>query len=214
MLCAVGFVLLIAVVNVANLMLARTLGESRELTIRTALGAGRGRILRHKLTESLLLAVPGGLLGIAVAAIATKALIAVAPEVLPRDEMVSIFEGGVLWFALAVTVASGILFGLLPSLHAVRLDVSKGLKESGGRSSGSKRHVRIRGSFVVAQLAFSTLLLVSAGLMLATFRSLMAVDAGWEPGGVVAMNVTLTGEEYGETDAQAHGAGHGIAGCV
>jgi len=202
LLAAVGFVLLIAVVNVANLMLARTLGESRELTIRTALGAGRGRILRHKLTESLLLAVPGGVLGIAAAAIATQALIAVAPDVLPRNETVSIFQGGVLWFALAVTVTSGLLFGLLPALHAVRLDVSKGLKESGGRSGGSKRHVRIRGSFVVAQLAFSTLLLVSAGLMLATFRSLMTVDAGWEAGGVVTMNVTLTGESYGETDGQ------------
>jgi putative ABC transport system permease protein len=203
LLAAVGFVLLIAVVNVANLMLARALGESRELTIRTALGAGRGRILRHKLTESLLLAVTGGVLGGVAAAIATKALIAVAPDVLPRNDMVSIFEGGVLWFVLAVTLTSGLLFGLLPALHAVRLDVSKGLKESGGRSGGSKRHVRVRGSFVVAQLAFSTLLLVSAGLMLATFRSLMGVDAGWEPGGVVTMNVTLTGEGYGETDAQA-----------
>jgi putative ABC transport system permease protein len=202
LLAAVAFVLLIAVVNVANLMLARTLGESRDLTIRTALGAGRSRILRHKLTESLLLAVPGGVLGIAVAAIATKALIAVAPDVLPRSEMVSIFEGSVLWFVLAVTVTSGLLFGLLPWLHAVRLDVSKGLKESGGRSGGSKRHVRVRGAYVVAQLAFSTLLLVSAGLMLATFRSLMTVDAGWEPGGVVTMNVTLTGEGYGETDGQ------------
>jgi len=202
LLAAVGCVLLIAVVNVANLMLARTLGESRELTIRTALGAGRGRILRHKLTESLILALTGGVLGGVAAAIATKALIAVAPDVLPRNDMVSIFEGGVLWFVLAVTVTSGLLFGLLPSLHAVRLDVSKGLKESGGRSGGSKRHVRIRGSFVVAQLAFSTILLVSAGLMLATFRALMTVDAGWEPSGVVTLNVTLTGDEYGETEAQ------------
>jgi putative ABC transport system permease protein len=203
LLAAVGFVLLIAVVNVANLMLARTLGESRELTIRTALGAGRGRILRHKLAESLLLAVPGGLLGVAVAAIATRALIAVAPDVLPRSGMVSIFEGGVLWFALAVTLVSGLLFGLLPALHAVRLDVSRGLRDSGGRSGASKRHARIRGSFVVAQLAFSTLLLVSAGLMLATFRSLMSVDTGWEPGGVVTMNVTLTGQQYGESEDQA-----------
>lgn len=202
LLAAVCFVLLIAVVNVANLMLGRTLGESRELTIRAALGAGRARILRHKLTESLLLAVPGGLLGVAVAAIATRALIAVAPGVLPRSGLVSIFEGGVLWFALAVTLLSGLLFGLLPALHAVRLDVSKGMRESGGRSGASKRHARIRGSFVVAQLAFSTLLLVSAGLMLATFRSLMSVDTGWEPGGVATMNVTLTGNNYGETDDQ------------
>ena len=125
-----------------------------------------------------------------------------APDILPRNEMVSIFEGGVLWFVLAVTVISGLLFGLLPSLHAVRLDVSKGLKESGGRSGGSKRHVRVRGAFVVAQLAFSTLLLISAGLMLATFRSLMNVDAGWEAGGVVTMNVTLTGDGYGELEPQ------------
>ncbi len=192
---AVGLVLLIAAVNVANLMLARTAAEQRELAIRTALGAGRHRLVRQKLTESTLLAVVGGALGLLLATGGTRLMLTFAPENLPQVDRIGV-DARVLAFALVVSLATGFLFGIVPALQASRTDASASLREGGRSATASVGHRRLRAGFVVSQLALSLVLLISASLMMSTFARLMRVDPGFDAGGVLTMKITLPTATY------------------
>ncbi|MGC1106331.1 MAG: ABC transporter permease, partial [Candidatus Acidiferrales bacterium] len=175
---AVGFVLLIACVNIANLLLARSTGRTREFAIRAALGASRGRVVRQLLTESVLLAVAGGILGLLLAAWGTKAAIRVLPQALPRSGSVGL-DAHVLFFTLGVSILAGIFFGLAPAFRASRSNLQETLKE-GGRGSSGSRH-RMQGVFVIAETALALILLVGAGLMIRSLGRLSTVDPGFNP---------------------------------
>jgi putative ABC transport system permease protein len=191
---AVGLVLLLAVVNVANLLLVRGSGRMRELSVRLALGAGKGRILRQVLAESVVLGGVGGLAGAAVAALAVAGLVALAPAGLPRLDELQV-DAGMLGFALLIAVGSGALFGILPALHAARVDVGTQLRE-GTRGSSSGVLARIRGAFVVGQFALALLLLVGAGLLVRSFVNLRSVEPGFDPENVLSVTVSLPPGRY------------------
>jgi len=188
---AVGFVLLIACANVANLLLARAASRQKEIAIRTALGASRLRIVRQLLTESMLLAILGGGLGLLLALWGTDALIAVIPDVLPRAEEIGI-DGGVLGFTLAVSMATGIIFGLVPA----KPDLNESLKE-GGRTSASGRH-RVRNVLVVAEVALALVLLIGAGLMIRSIFGLRGIAPGINAKNVLTMAIPLSQNVYNE----------------
>jgi predicted permease len=177
LLAAVGFVLLIACVNVANLLLARSTSRTREFAIRSALGANRGRILRQVLTESILLASAGGGLGLLLASWETQAALKVLPSALPRVEEVHV-DLRVLLFTLAASVLAGILFGLVPALRNSQVDLHETLKE-GGRGSSGARH-RAQRVFVAAEMALAVVLLAGAGLMIRSLARLSRVDPGFD----------------------------------
>jgi predicted permease len=183
---AVGFVLLIACVNVANLLLARSTGRAREFAIRAALGAGRGRVIRQLLTESTLLAVAGGALGILLAAWGTQAALGLLPDALPRAEEIGL-DGKVLLFAAAVSLLVGIFFGLAPALKIATPDLHSALKE-GGRGTTGARH-RVHAAFVVVEMALALVLLVGAGLMVRTLSHLWNVDPGFNSKKVLSFSV-------------------------
>ena len=187
LLAAVGFVLLIACVNVANLHLARATGRTREFAIRAALGAGPGRLIRQLLTESLILAGAGGGLGLLLAAWGTQAAIRVMPEALPRAESVHI-DARVLLFTLAVSVVAGIFFGLAPALRTSRANLQGTLKEGGRGSSGARR--QLQGLLVVVEMATAVVLLVGAGLMIRSFSKLWSVNPGFNPRSVITFAVS------------------------
>jgi putative ABC transport system permease protein len=196
---AVAFVLLIACANVANLMLARAASRSKEIAIRAALGAGSGRIVRQLLTESLLLAVAGGLLGVGLAAWGVDALVALSPPNLIGAARVGV-SLPVLAFTLGVSAVTGVVFGLLPALEASRADAGDALKEAGRGNTGSRsRHAR--STFVVAQVALALVLLVGAGLLVRSFKRLVSVDPGFDPKNLLTMRVQLPPRKYKE-DAQ------------
>ena len=203
---AVGFVLLIACANVANLQLARATTRQREIAIRTAIGANRLRIVRQLLTESVVLALAGGVLGFLIGAWGVRALIAIAPGNLPHisdslqsSTAVSALDWRVLGFTLAVSIATGILFGLLPAVHVSRLDVNSALKDSSGRSGTGRHQNRARGFLVVSEIALAVILLVGAALMIRTFASLRAVNPGFDPHNVLTLQTSLSGGRYGTT---------------
>ena len=185
---AVGFVLLIACVNVANLLLARSLARQREFAVRAALGASRARVVRQMLTESLVLAAAGGGLGLLSAAWGTRAALGSLPATLPRAEYVQV-DVRVLLFTLGVSLLSGVVFGLLPALRTSSADLHETLKE-GGRGASGARH-RTQAVFVVAEFAMALVLLVGAGLMVRTLARLWDVDPGFRPDGVVTFGVKL-----------------------
>jgi putative ABC transport system permease protein len=191
---AVGFVLLIACVNIANLTLARNAQREREISIRTALGAGRRRLVRQLLTESVLLAVAGCVLGIAFAAWGIDVLIAMSPTDTPLLDRVA-FSGTVFAFAAATAVGCGVLFGMLPALQATRPAIAESLKEAGSLLAGRAR-LRARSALIVAEIAVALVLLVGAGLLMKSFFRLLEVDTGYR-----AENVLLG--ELGLTQAQA-----------
>ncbi|HUI40543.1 MAG TPA: ABC transporter permease, partial [Terriglobia bacterium] len=174
---AVGFVLLIACVNVANLLLARSTGRAREFAIRAALGAGRGRVIRQLLAESVLLALAGGVFGLLLAWWGTRAALAALPTALPRAAEVGL-DGRVLVFAGVISLLAGMLFGLAPALKTSRPDVHATLKE-GGRGAGGARH-RAHGALVIVETALALVLLAGAGLMIRTLASLWKVDPGFD----------------------------------
>jgi predicted permease len=188
LMAAVGFVLLIACVNVANLSLARSTGRTHEFAIRAALGASRGRVVRQLLTESLLLALAGGGLGLLVACWGIRAALKVLPGALPRAEEVQL-DGRVLWFTLAAAVLAGILFGLAPALKTSRGDLHTTLKE-GGRGLSGARH-RVQSAFVVAEMALALVLLAGAGLMTRSLAKLWRVDPGFDPHNVLTFYVSF-----------------------
>jgi predicted permease len=179
---AVGFVLLIACVNVSNLLLARSTGRTREFAIRAALGAGQWRLLRQSLTESVLLAMAGGGLGLMVAGWGTKAAIAALPTTLPRAEEVGL-DGRVLVFTLAISLLTGVLSGLAPALKTSQRRLAETLKE-GGRGASGGRH-RAQGALVAVEMALALVLLIGAGLMIRSLSALWNVDPGFRPDNVL-----------------------------
>src|SRR5271168_2358692 len=186
---AVGFVLLIACVNVANLQLARATTRAREFAIRSALGASQSRVIRQLLTESVLLGLAGGGLGLLLAAWGTQAALKVLPETLPRAQDVGV-DGRVLIFTLVASIVAGVLFGLAPALKISRPNLQETLKESGRGGSGA-RH-RAQGVFVVVEMAMALVLLVGAGLMIRSLLDLWNVNPGFKPQGVLTFAVSLS----------------------
>lgn len=193
---AVLFVFLIAVANIANLMLARATARQRELAIRLSIGAGRGQLVRQLMTESLILALAGGALGLALAYWGVAALRWIGPNGLPRLAEIGV-DSGVLLFTLLVSVASAVIFGLGPALSASRAPLTDGLKE-GGRGGESQAHRRVRGVLVIGQAGISVLLLIGAGLLIRSFHLLGSVDPGFhaQPERVLTMLLSPTGPRY------------------
>jgi predicted permease len=187
LLAAVGFVLLIACVNVANLLLARSTARLREISVRMALGAGRARIVGQLLIESVLLGVAGGILGLLLAFAGTRAALRLLPEALPRAEEIGM-DARVLLFTLLISVLTGILFGLVPALKMRDTDLHETLKE-GGRGSSGARH-RAQGIFVVIEMALALVLLAGTGLMIRSLMKLWSVDPGFDPHNVLTFFVS------------------------
>jgi predicted permease len=196
---AVGLVLLISCVNVANLLLARASARGREMAVRQALGAARMRLIRQLLTESLLLFVLGGITGFAVLFCARKFLLQFIPESLPRLNDISI-SWGVLGFAIAVSVGAGIIFGLAPAWLTSRLNLTATLRQEGRGSSGSRQRSRLRHALVIGELALSLVLMVAAGLLLRSFWDLFKVQPGFNPTRVTAVETSLPNPNDPKTD--------------
>lgn len=199
LLAAVGFVLLIACANVANLLLVRATGRSREIAIRVALGAGRGRVLRQLLTESVLLAVTGGILGLVVGFLGMRALLSVNTAGLPR-----LGDGGslmgmdwrVVTFTLGLSMVTGIVFGLFPALIGSRTDLNEVIKDSSSRAGSGRRQNRTRSALVVFELGLCIVLLVGAALMIRTSLAIGQVEAGFSTENVITMRTSLTDARF------------------
>ena len=193
---AVGLVLLIACANVANLLLAQAATRPREIAIRTILGAGRRRLVRQLLTESLVLAIAGGTAGVVVAAWMLNIFRGTLPEAVPRLNAIGI-DGWVLTFVAAISLLTGLTFGLAPAWRTARADLSTALKAGGSRASGGPDRRRLRGALVVTEVSLALVLLVGAGLLLKSFVTLRTRPLGFNPRGVVVANVTLPEAGYG-----------------
>ena len=191
---AVGLLLLIACVNIANLLLARSASREREVAVRTAIGARRGAILRQLLVESGVLGLSGGAVGILLSLWGVQLLRGMSPAGTPRLEDVAV-DGRVLLFALALSLLTGVLFGLAPAAQLVRTDLSRALREAAGpRTSGSRR--RMRSALVVVELAIAMTLLAGAGLLMRSFLHIQAVDPGFQPENVLVANIALPASRY------------------
>jgi putative ABC transport system permease protein len=204
MMGAVGFVLLIACANVANLMLARASGRQKVIALRTALGASRWRIVRQLLTESLIVALVGGALGVLIGFWGIDALRAANPgeasRFAPGWYQLGI-NAPVLLFTLGLSIVSGIVFGLAPALQASKTNLNDSLKEGSRQTSGSSH--RLRSSLVVFEFALSLVLLVGAGLLTRSFLALVKTDAGFNPDHVLTMNLVLPAAKYKDEPARA-----------
>jgi predicted permease len=199
LLAAVACVLLIACVNVANLLLSRAVGRQREIALRTAVGASAGRIIRQLLTESLLLALCGGVLGIFLAFVSIHWTHVLGPQSVPRLNEVGI-RGDALFFTLLISLASGILFGLAPALRIARPNLLPVLRTSDRGSAGASamwgRGNNLRRLLVVTELAISVVVLIAAGLLLRSFIRLQHVDPGFNPDNVLTLELTMSGDKY------------------
>ena len=199
---AVGMVVLIACANVANLLLVRATSRKREFAIRSALGAGRARIIRQLLTESVLLSVTGGILGLVLGFAGVRALLAISPAGLPRvgenGSSVSL-DWRVLAFTLAVSLLTGILFGLFPAFSASRSDLNSTLKESGSRTGASFRQSKARSLLVISEVSLALVLLIGSALLIRTFLALRGVGPGFDPHHVLTMEMSLTGDRFQKT---------------
>jgi len=198
---AAGFVLLVACANVANLLLARATARESELAVRAALGAGRGRLVRQLLTESLVLAALGTMAGLALAWWGTRALVRARPVELPRLDQVSV-NGTVVLFTIGIALLTGILFGILPALSSTGARLSQSLREGGRGALAGVRGRRVRGALVIAEMALAVVLLVGAGLLIRSFIELTRVDPGFDPDQAVSVRVSLAGPRYDEPAAR------------
>jgi len=199
---AVGFVLLIACANVANLQLTRAVTREREIAVRIAIGAGRSRLTRQFLTESVVLSLAGGAFGLLGAFGLVRALVVFAPEALPRRGDIAI-DGVVLGFTFAVAVLTGVLFGLAPLFHSLKESLVSSLKE-GGRSAGAGvRGNRTRNGLVVAEMALALVLLIGAGLMIKSFTKLLSADTGFDSENVLTMRIALPQTKYDTPESVA-----------
>jgi len=199
---AVGFVLLIACANLANLLLARAETRHREFAVRTALGAGRGRLLRQFMTEGVLLSLVGGALGLVLARVGVDALIRIYPTSLPRTSEVAV-DPLVLLFTLGVSLATGVVFGLAPLMHTRASGLVTALKEGGDRgATGTARH-HIRRGLVMAEVALALMLVIGAGLLLRTVANLTSVDAGFDRSRLVTFSMALPVADYPQPPARA-----------
>jgi predicted permease len=202
LMAAVGFVLLMVCANVASLLLGRSLARQKEIALRAALGAPRGRIIRQLLTEAALLSSLGGLGGLLVAWLGLGALVSALPQnqrsAMPFFETLRL-DPGILLFALALALLTGLVFGLAPALQASRLDLRGALKE-GGRASGGAARRRLRNTLVVAEIALAVVLLIGAGLMMKSLLRLTQVNLGFDPTNVLTMTVVLPQAKYAETN--------------
>lgn len=209
---AVSFVLLIACANVANLLLVRAAGRKREFAIRTAMGASRRRIIRQLLTESVVLALSGGMLGLAIGYAGVRALLAVSPAALPRigehGALVSI-DWRVLGFTLGVSLLTGVLFGLFPAIGASRPDLNATLKEGSNRSGTGSRQGRARSLLVVSEVSLALVLLAGAALLIRTYLALRAVNPGFDAHSVLTLQMSLTGDRFLKTAGVAQVAHDG-----
>jgi putative ABC transport system permease protein len=194
-LAAVGLLLLIACINIASLLMARATSRAREVAVRAAIGATRQRLIRQFLTESLVLAVAGGTLGIGLAFAAMKAIVAATPLDIPRLADVTI-DGRALLFAVSLVMTTAVVFGLLPALVLSRIDLQRVLKE-GGRSPGGRGGRRAQHVLVTAEIALAVMLLAGAGLLVRGVARLTGEDPGFQPSGVVTAGIQLTGGAYG-----------------
>ncbi len=199
---AVGCVLLIACVNVANLLLARATARYKEIAVRAALGADRWRVIRQLLTESLSLALVGGLLGLLLAWWGTAALIRLIPEDVPRLAEISI-DRWVFGFTLLISAVTGVVFGLAPALQASKVELTEAMKEGSRGSGAGGGRGRLRGALVVAEIAIALVVLIGAGLLLQTFRRLQQVDLGFDTHNILTATVELPDARYPKPEQAA-----------
>jgi putative ABC transport system permease protein len=192
---AIGFVLLIACANVANLLLARGSSRGREIAVRVAMGASRVRLVGQLLTESVLIALAGGALGLAVAYAGLSSLLAIAPVSLPRVSDIQL-DGWVFAFTFLISIVTGAVFGIVPALYATKTNLNESLKEGEGRASAGVGRARLRQGLVIGELALSLVLLTGAGLLIATFEKLLNTNPGFDPHHVLAMQFWMTGSKY------------------
>ncbi len=198
---AVGFVLLIACANVANLLLARAESRQREIAVRAALGAGRGRLMRQFLTEGVVLALLGGALGLLLGYTGVRALIATNPEGIPRAASIGI-DGAVLAFTLSVSLVTGLLFGLAPALNLTGRVLNSSLRDGSGRTTAGAARQRVRNALVVSEVALAVVLVVGSGLMLRSFAALQSVDLGFRPEGLLSFQLFLPSSGYEDSAEQ------------
>ena len=198
---AVGVVLLIACANVASLLLSRALSRRKEMAVRAALGAQRGALIRQLLTESVLLALAGGVLGLGLSWAATRYFATLGNNNLPQGMPIAM-DTRVLLFMVAISVLTGILFGIFPALQLSRTNVNETLRDEGRGSTGGHRRVQLRGLLVMGQVALSLVLLIGAGLLVRSFSRLLRVDPGFDPQNVLTMNVSLPTVKYADAQKQ------------
>jgi putative ABC transport system permease protein len=199
---AIAFVLLIACVNVANLLMSRAAGRGRELAIRTALGAGRARIFRQLLTESVLLAILGGALGLLLAYWGLNLLLAIAPIDLPRARDIFL-DRWALGFTVLASLFTGMLFGLAPAFQFSKTDLNDSLKESASRATSGATRRRLRSTLAVVEIALSLVLLAGAGLLIETFANLMNTNPGFDASSILVLNTWTTGQHFAPLNANS-----------
>jgi predicted permease len=197
---AAVLILLIACANLANVTLSRSMGRRTEMAVRAALGAGRGRLARQLLTESMILSIGGGACGVLLAVIATRTLLAINPHVLPGAFEVGI-DGRILLFSAAVSAGTGMLFGFAPAVSAARADLQGALKDRGRGGTGGRASERLRHVLVIAQVSLAVMLLVGAGLLVRSFREVSTVRLGYDPANVITAQLRVDGTRYDSSSA-------------